>query len=52
MSITTAHAAFTTLEVANRFNELAQQGLGRIDVDQIMLYEVRDGKIVMEQFFY
>jgi len=28
------------------------QGLGRIDVDQIMLYEVRDGKIVMEQFFY
>ena len=25
---------------------------GRIQMDEIMLYEVRDGKIVLEQFFY
>jgi hypothetical protein len=25
---------------------------GRIQISQIMLYEVRDGKIVVEQFFY
>lgn len=25
---------------------------GRVDIDQIMLYEVKDGKIVSEQFFY
>ena len=28
------------------------QGIGRVDVDQVMLYEVKDGKIVREQFFY
>jgi ketosteroid isomerase-like protein len=32
--------------------EITVQGLGRVKVDQVMLYEVRDGKIVMEQFFY
>lgn len=26
--------------------------LGRRKIDEIMLYEVRDGKIVLEQFFY
>jgi ketosteroid isomerase-like protein len=28
------------------------QGHGRIQINEIMLYEVRDGKIVLEQFFY
>ena len=28
------------------------QGLGRLEINQVMLYEVRNGKIVMEQFFY
>jgi hypothetical protein len=27
-------------------------GLGRRQIDEIMLYEVRDGQIVLEQFFY
>jgi hypothetical protein len=28
------------------------RGLGRIKMDEIMLYEVKDGQIVSEQFFY
>ena len=28
------------------------QGLGDIEMKQLMVYEVKDGKIVMEQFFY
>ena len=28
------------------------QGFGRIQIKEIMLYEVKDGKIVLEQFFY
>jgi hypothetical protein len=28
------------------------EGLGRLEISQVMLYEVRDGRIVMEQFFY
>ena len=27
-------------------------GLGRRKIDEIILYEVKDGEIVMEQFFY
>jgi hypothetical protein len=27
-------------------------GLGRRKIDEIMLYEVKDGRIVLEQFFY
>lgn len=27
-------------------------GLGRKKIDEIMMYEVRDGQIVLEQFFY
>ena len=27
-------------------------GLGRKTIDEIMLYEVKDGQIVLEQFFY
>ncbi|MFT3824022.1 MAG: nuclear transport factor 2 family protein [Chitinophagaceae bacterium] len=32
--------------------DMTVQGLGRIQLKQVMLYEVRDGKIVLEQFFY
>jgi hypothetical protein len=35
-----------------RHADITVQGLGRIQTDEIMLYEVKDGKIVMEQFFY
>jgi ketosteroid isomerase-like protein len=28
------------------------QGLGRVQINEIMLYEVKDGKIVSERFFY
>lgn len=35
-----------------RSKDMTVQGLGRIQINEIMLYEVRDGKIVLEQFFY
>lgn len=38
--------------VVVREKDLTVQGHGRIQIHQIMLYEVKDGKIVLEQFFY
>lgn len=35
-----------------RSMDITVQGPGRIKIDEIMLYEVRDGQIVLEQFFY
>lgn len=35
-----------------RNKDLTVQGIGRIQINQIMLYEVKDGQIVSEQFFY
>lgn len=32
--------------------DITVQGLGRIQINQVMLYEVKDGQIVSEQFFY
>ena len=32
--------------------DITVEGFGRIKIDQIMLYEVKDGQIVSEQFFY
>jgi hypothetical protein len=32
--------------------DLTVQGFGRIQINQVMLYEVKDGQIVLEQFFY
>ena len=32
--------------------DITVQGLGRIKVDEIIVYEVREGQIVKEQFFY
>jgi hypothetical protein len=32
--------------------DITVQGLGRIQINEVMLYEVKDGQIVSEQFFY
>ena len=32
--------------------DITVEGFGRIQIDQIMLYEVKGGKIISEQFFY
>jgi hypothetical protein len=57
--IVKAHGRYTTqpLVAGNHFVvgrnvDITVTGFGRINVDEIMLYEVKDGKIVMEQFFY
>jgi len=48
----------TTQEVANRLVELCRQGdyetcyMGRQAFDEICVYEVKDGKIMKEEFFY
>jgi hypothetical protein len=53
------HQASTTAPVVggdhfavSRFIECTVRGLGRITINQIMLYRVRAGRIVLEQFFY
>jgi len=53
------HGAYTTQPVigGNHFAvgrgvEVTAEGFGRIKIDQIMLYEVKDGQIVSEQFLY
>jgi hypothetical protein len=38
--------------VVGRGFEITAKGFGRVRVDEIMLYEVKDGQIVVEQFFY
>lgn len=57
--IEAAHARYTTEPiiashhfVVGRKVDITVNGHGRIKIDQLMLYEVRDGKIVLEQFFY
>jgi ketosteroid isomerase-like protein len=35
-----------------REKDITVQGHGRIQIREIMLYEVKDGQIVLEQFFY
>lgn len=32
--------------------EITTEDFGRIKIEEIMLYEVQDSKIVLEQFFY
>jgi len=53
------HGAFTTEPViaGNHFAvgrglEITVEGFGRIKLDEVMLYEVKDGQIISEQFFY
>jgi hypothetical protein len=49
---TTAPLVIGNHFVVGRSKEMTVQGHGRIQIDEIMLYEVKDGKIVLEQFFY
>jgi ketosteroid isomerase-like protein len=58
-TITSLHSASTTEPVlagnhfaVGREMDITVKGHGRIQINEIMLYEVRDGKIVLEQFFY
>src|SRR5882724_1461933 len=53
------HAAHTSepMVSGNHFTvgremDITVQGVGRIQINQIMLYEVKDSQIVLEQFFY
>ena len=32
--------------------DITTEDFGRITIDEIMLYEVKDGQIILEQFFY
>ena len=32
--------------------DISVRGIGRIQINEIMLYEVKDGMIISEQFFY
>ena len=54
-----AHKRYTTEPViaGNHFAvgrevDITVQGYGRIQINEIMLYEVKDGEIISEQFFY
>jgi hypothetical protein len=57
--IEAVHRRYTTEPVVagNHFAvgrevDITVEGFGRIKIDEIMLYEVKDGQIVLEQFFY
>ena len=57
--ITAVHRAFTTepIVAGNHFSagreiDITVEGHGRIQINQIMLYEVKNGRIVLEQFIY
>lgn len=58
-NITDVHRLHTTAPLVTgsffavgREMDITVSGFGRIQINEIMLYEVRDGKIVSEQFFY
>lgn len=57
--IEAAHKRYTTAPiitgnhfVVGREVDITVQGYGRIQINELMLYEVKDGQIVLEQFFY
>lgn len=57
--ITEVHRVYTSAPLVSgnhisvgREMDITVQGHGRIQMNEIMLYEVKDGKIVLEQFFY
>lgn len=57
--ITAAHKRYTTEPVVaeahfvvGREVDIEVESLGRIQIKELMLYEVRNGEIVTEQFFY
>lgn len=53
------HGASTTEPVVGgnhfavgREMDITLQEIGRVQVNEVMLYEVKDGQIILEQFFY
>ena|SRR5688572_27302914 len=57
--IEAVHKAYTTEPVVSgnhfvvgREIDITVQPHGRVQINEIMLYEVKDGQIVVEQFFY
>jgi hypothetical protein len=57
--IEAVHRAYTSAPlvsgnhfVVGREIDITVQGHGRIQMNELMLYEVKDGQIVLEQFFY
>jgi len=38
--------------VVGRGADITVKGIGRMKMEQVMLYEVQNGQIVLEQFFY
>jgi hypothetical protein len=57
--VTDLHSAHTTAPivapnhfVVGRKIDITVEGFGRIQMDELMLYEVKNGQIVLEQFFY
>jgi len=57
--IEAVHSSYTSAPVigGNHFAvgrglDTTVQGLGRVTMDEVMLYEVKGGRIVLEQFFY
>lgn len=57
--ITDVHKMYTSAPIvsANHFvvgrkMDITVQPHGRIQIDELMLYEVKNGKIMLEQFFY
>ena len=57
--VETVHGSSTTAPVVGgnyfavgRGLDITVKGLGRTKMDELMLYEVKDGQIVLEQFFY
>lgn len=57
--VTAAHRLYTSEPVVagNHFAvgrevDITVEDFGRIQINEIMLYEVKDGKIILEQFFY
>lgn len=49
---TTAPVVAARHFVVGRKKDMTVRPHGRIHIHQVMLYEVRNGKIVLEQFFY
>lgn len=49
---TTAPIVAANHFVVGREKDMTVRPHGRIQINELMLYEVRDGKIVLEQFFY
>lgn len=58
-NVETFHGAHTTHPIVasnyfavGRSFDITTKDFGRIKIEEIMVYEVKDGQIVLEQFFY